>query len=92
MATHNPPISIRLPLKALQRLDRASKTTRRSRSFLMQEALSRYLDDVAAEATAQPRKSALPRLIAFGQSRADRRHGRSATEIEAHIRWLRGNA
>lgn len=92
MTTHNPPISIRLPAKALQKLDRASKLTRRSRSFLMQEALARYLDEISGAETAPSLKPTLPKLLAYGQAKKSHPNGRSATEILAHIRWLRGNA
>lgn len=89
MSTHSQTISIRLPEASRKRLDQAAKLTRRSRSFLMQEALERYLADVVNGEVRGTGKRRLTTLLTLGG--AGKRSGapRSAEEINQHIRWLR---
>jgi predicted transcriptional regulator len=91
MTTPSPTISIRLPAAARRRLDKATKLTRRSRSFLMQEALERHLAAIVSEETGTPQKPGLASLLALGGRGASVSTPRSAQEIDDHIRWLRDN-
>ncbi len=88
MPDTSPTISIRLPESSRKRLDRAAKATRRSRSFLMKEALDRYLTEIVEneqKAAARP----LERLLGFARAGAGSATPRSAEEVDRHIRWLR---
>jgi Arc/MetJ-type ribon-helix-helix transcriptional regulator len=87
MAVLNPTISIRLPPTARRTLDKAVKATRRSRSYIMKEALDRHLADIVREETQPPRKP-LQHLLSMAGVGASV-PPRTAGEIDAHIRWLR---
>jgi metal-responsive CopG/Arc/MetJ family transcriptional regulator len=89
MSMPSPTISIRLPVAARERLDRATKLTRRSRSFLMQEALERHLADIVGEEGGERRR--LTTLLSLGGAGARPSQPRSAQEVDEHIRWLRDN-
>jgi RHH-type transcriptional regulator, rel operon repressor / antitoxin RelB len=91
MSATAPTISIRLPEAQRQQLDRAAKQTRRSRSFLMQEALERHLADIVKEETVETRKRNLATLLSFAGAGAKGRKPRTAAEVDTHIRWLRDN-
>lgn len=62
--------------------------TRRSRSFLMQEALKRHLDEIVAEAGETKPKARYSSLLAVAGAGAARKP-RTAADVDAHIRWLR---
>ena len=83
-----PIVSLRLPDATKGQLDRAAKLTRRSRSFLMKEALDAYLPTVL-DADA-PAKSRLARLLAFEGAGAAG-GGRTADEIDAEVRDFRAD-
>jgi predicted DNA-binding protein len=89
MTTPSPTISLRLPQEARARLDRATLKTRRSRSFLMQRALERHLDEIEREEAQEPVRR-LSVTLALGGAAAN--NERTKSEIDAHIRWLRGDA
>ena len=91
MPTHAPTISIRLPEAARLSLDRAAKLTRRSRSFLMQEALERHLAEIVGEQTRRGPKGRLTTLLSLGGVGAHSAVPRSAADVDQHIRWLRDN-
>jgi predicted DNA-binding protein len=88
MSQTSPTISIRLPLEARRSLDRAVKATRRSRSFLMKEALDRYLDEIVS-GEEKTRAKTLGNLLSMRGVGRDPLNPRTAEEIDAHIRWLR---
>jgi Arc/MetJ-type ribon-helix-helix transcriptional regulator len=88
MAEPSPTISIRLPTSSRRLLDKAVKATRRSRSFLMKEALDRYLDDIVRQQTNSPAKP-LSQLLSMRGIGRDLAKPRTAEEIDADIRWLR---
>jgi predicted DNA-binding protein len=88
MTAASPTISLRLPQEARDRLDRATIKTRRSRSFLMQRALEKHLDDIEREETAAPMKR-LSVVLGLAGAGASPSAQRSTEEIDAHIRWLR---
>ncbi len=90
MPTPSPTISIRLPKAARESLDKATKLTRRSRSFLMQEALERHLDTIVREETGGGRR--LTHLLSLAGAGKCAPAPRAADEIDEHIRWLRDNA
>lgn len=91
MSNLSPTISIRLPNASRKDLDRAAKLTRRSRSFLMKEALDRYLADIVGEQTKLASKPHLSLLLKFSGAGAKVAVPRSAEEIDQHIKWLRDN-
>lgn len=82
-----PPISVRLSLEVRERLDRAALRMKRSRSFLVQEALVRHLDDVEKVAV---RSSRLERLRSLKGAGARIYGPLSAEQIDADIREFRG--
>jgi hypothetical protein len=84
-------ISIRLPEAARRSLDRATKLTRRSRSFLMQEALERHLAEIVGEEARPVTKGRLTTLLSLGGAGARLSAHRSAEDVDRHIRWLRDN-
>jgi predicted DNA-binding protein len=92
MSEAAPIISFRLPKQHLTRLDALSALTRRSRSFLVKDAVARYIDEVMPEgSTHEAPKRRLTRLLALAGSGASSDHVRSSEEIDAHMRWLRGD-
>ena len=91
MTQASPTISIRLPESSRVLLDKAAKQTRRSRSFLMKEALDRHLAEIVQEQTPSASKSKLTKLLSMAGSGVNPDKPRSIEEIDAHIRWLRGD-
>jgi RHH-type transcriptional regulator, rel operon repressor / antitoxin RelB len=91
MTAESPTISLRLPKASLKSLDKAAKATRRSRSYLMREALDRYLVDITQKEAA-PAVKPLSRLMAMrGIAEKLGQKPRTKEEIDAHIRWLRSD-
>lgn len=88
MPEQSPTISIRLPLSSRKVLDKAVKATRRSRSYIMKEALDRHLADIVRDESAPPRKP-LAHLLSMAGAGAGLGPQRTPEEIVAHIRWLR---
>jgi uncharacterized protein (DUF1778 family) len=88
MAEPSPTISIRLPLSTRQMLDKVAKSTRRSRSFIMKEALDRHLAGIVRDEAVPPRKH-LAHLMSMAGAGAKYAPVRTKEEIDAHIRWLR---
>lgn len=91
MTNTTPTISIRLPDASRRDLDRAAKLTRRSRSFLMKEALDRHLAEIVGEQTVQAAKPHLANLLKLSGAGQSKSTVRSAKEIDQHIKWLRDN-
>lgn len=91
MPQPSPTVSIRLSEADRSRLDRAMKQTRRSRSFLMKEALDRHLAEIVQEQMPAAQKDKLSRLLALAGSGVNPDKPRTVEEIDAHIRWLRGD-
>ena len=85
-------ISVRLSEAARGTLDKAAKLTRRSRSFLMKEALERHLSEIVLEHKGAEGASRLDRILAL--SGAGVRHvGRQSTAaIDKRIRAFRDDA
>jgi predicted DNA-binding protein len=91
MNAYSPTFSIRLPEKDRASLELATKLTRRSRSFLVKEALERHLADILREQRAEVPNRRLTHLLSIGGAGVSKDHVRSREEIDAHIRWLRDN-
>jgi uncharacterized protein (DUF1778 family) len=92
MNVHSPTTTIRLRADLREPLERAVKLTRRSRSFLIMEALERHLEDVVREQTAEaPRPRRLTHLLSLAGAGVSKHNVRTREEIDAHIRWLRDN-
>ena len=88
MPEQSPTISIRLPMSTRKTLDKVAKATRRSRSYIMKEALDRYLPDIARDETKTQRKP-LANLMSMAGIGAGLGPQRTGEEVVAHIRWLR---
>ncbi len=83
----SPTNSLRLPKQTLERLDRATARMRRSRSFLMQEALDRYLTEIErAEAS---RTKPLATLMSLKSAGVREGAWSSSEDVIEHIRRLR---
>ena len=91
MTAHSPIVSLRLPAAARERLDRAAAKTRRSRSYIMQRALEKHLEEIEREDAPTPVKRPLATVLSLGGAGVPTAGPRSASEIDAHIRWLREN-
>ena len=91
MNVHSPPTTIRVRADLREPLERAVKLKRRSRSFLIMEALERHLEEIIREQTAEPPKRRLTRLLAIAGDGTSSDHVRSGDEIVDHMRWLRDN-
>jgi predicted transcriptional regulator len=91
MAISETTISIRLPREIRKALDEAAKTTRRSRAFLMKEALERHLEDIKREQSPADRQAAYGRIYALQGSGKGAKGYRTAEEIDALIREIRGD-
>jgi predicted DNA-binding protein len=91
MAASDTTISVRLPLETRNALDRAAKSTRRSRAFLIKEALDKHLGALESDARAgqRHRRLALLKDLTSAGDRAGRK--RSGAEIDAMIRFIRGD-
>jgi metal-responsive CopG/Arc/MetJ family transcriptional regulator len=91
MTVESPTISLRLPKASLKSLDKAVKATRRSRSYIMREALDHYLAEIVHKESA-PVTKPLSRLMAMsGIAVKLGQKPRTKEEIDAHIRWLRSD-
>lgn len=90
MPSATSPISLRLPKQARARLDRVAAKTRRSRSFIVQEALARYLDEIERQ-EAPSTKRGLTTILSLAGAGASEASPRTLEEINEHIRWLRDN-
>jgi RHH-type transcriptional regulator, rel operon repressor / antitoxin RelB len=86
-----PTISLRLPKDARERLDKVAAKSRRSRSFIIQEALERHLDEIEREQLREPQKGRLSTILGLAGAGTALNGPRSKEEIDAHIRWLRGD-
>jgi predicted transcriptional regulator len=89
MNVHSPTTTIRVRADLREPLERAVKLTRRSRSFIIMEALERHLEDIVREQSLEPPKRRLTRLLAIAGNGTSSDHVRSGDEIIDHIRWLR---
>ncbi|WP_157879020.1 TraY domain-containing protein [Pararhodospirillum photometricum] len=88
---NTPALSIRLPGEIRERLEQAALRTNRSRSFLVQEALTRHLDDIMREQGASETQSRLERLRALKGAGARIYGPLSAEQIDADIREFRSD-
>jgi metal-responsive CopG/Arc/MetJ family transcriptional regulator len=91
MPVSSPTISLRLPKEVRERLDHATVRTRRSRSFLMQEALHRHLADIERDQTLISPKRRLATLLSIGGAGKRDHAPRTDKDVNDHIRWLRDN-
>ena len=83
-------LSLRLPKDARDRLDKAAAQSRRSRSYIVQEALDRHLDEIVREES-QQKPQGLSFIRSLAGIGAERYGARTKEEIDSHIRWLRDN-
>jgi metal-responsive CopG/Arc/MetJ family transcriptional regulator len=84
-----PTISVRIPSDTSARLEQAAKSTHRSRSFLVKEALERHLGEIIHEQGGG--KTRLEKLRALKGSGARQYGSLTADQIEADIREFRGD-
>jgi RHH-type transcriptional regulator, rel operon repressor / antitoxin RelB len=83
-------LSLRLPAELRAKLDEAARVSRRSRSQIVQMALEHHLDRNAAESRPSAAE-AVRRIKAFAGAVVPASGRRTAEDIDAHIRWLRGD-
>jgi predicted DNA-binding protein len=91
MGAAPPPISLRLPQATREKLDKAAVVLRRSRSFVIQEALERHLDDMIHESGLVADKRRLDTLLSLAGAGGHADHPRSADDVGNYTNWLRGN-
>ncbi len=90
-------ISIRLPETTRRALDAAANKARRSRAFIVKEALDQYLKNARRsklrlkEWTAEERRAGLQRILEIQRQSADRENYRTAQEVIDFIRDIRGD-
>jgi predicted DNA-binding protein len=83
-------ISIRLPKETRKALDEAAKVTRRSRAFLVKEALDHHLKRIMSQHNVEDRRRRFQLLYEL-QGAGAQDGGRSAEDIDAMIRYIRGD-
>ena len=88
--TSSSTLSLRLPADTRERLDRVAAKSRRSRSYIIQRALELHLDEVAKREAPEP-SGLYESLMKFAGAGANLHGGRSKEEIDADIRWSRGD-
>ena len=91
MKMPTPSLSVRLPDDTRARLDQAAKSTHRSRSFLVKEALELYFSQVVDTQAAGGQKSPLEKLRELKGFGAKMYGARSVEEIDAQVREFRGD-
>ena len=91
MPAASPTISLRLPEEYRIELDSLAKIKRRSRSYLVMEAVEKYLADHRREARPLGEKGHLATLLSLEGKGVRASRPRSKEEIDQHIRWLRDN-
>lgn len=91
MATSPSTITIRLPDSTRKTLDRIAKATRRSRSYLVKEAIERHIDEIALRQAREESRQRLSRLMALAGAGAGISTFKSADEVDAAIREMRGD-
>ncbi|MEQ1931226.1 MAG: ribbon-helix-helix domain-containing protein [Parvularculaceae bacterium] len=84
------PISVRLPEETRNALDKAATKTQRSRAFIIKEALDRHLISILEEETVNAPRRSYERLRALRGVGVGSEGGRTAAEIAATIREIRG--
>ena len=90
MKSPSPTLSLRVPTSVRKRLDRASAKMRRSRSWIVLQALEEHLDKVERKEKATPKKP-YSTLLSLAGAGAARNGPRAAEEILAYSRRLRDN-
>lgn len=91
MTATSPTLSLRLPPETKDRLDRAASVTRRSRSFLVRQALDKHLDAILREPAVEDNKDRLARLLAYKGAGVGPDGGRTMEDIDAQVREFRGD-
>jgi predicted transcriptional regulator len=82
-------VTARLPEALVDKLDEVARRLGRSRSWIIKKALETYLPSSQKTDTT---KAGAPRdLMSFAGAGIKISNRRSAEEIDAEIRWLRGN-
>jgi predicted DNA-binding protein len=92
MTTSDTTLSLRVPGKLKDRLERASARTQRSRAYLTIAALEKYLGEVERSETAKAAPNALDvarHFAGIGVKLTGR--GRTAADINAAVDDFRGN-
>jgi len=84
-----PTLSIRIPDDISSRLDHAAKSTHRSRSFIVKEALNRHLSEIVQDQGGG--QTRLEKLRALKGAGARQYGALSAEQIEADIHEFRGD-
>jgi uncharacterized protein (DUF1778 family) len=91
MSASDATISIRLPAGTRKALDAAAKATKRSRAFLIKEALDHHLAAIGAEHKRGDMERRLRLVRNLKGIGAKTGKLRSASDIDASIRSMRGD-
>jgi len=83
------PISLRLPEEVRADLDRAAKLTRRSRAWLVREALAKHLAEIVRTQTSHRGEDILNRIKEIQTSAMTDGPPRSKEDIDTEIEHLR---
>jgi metal-responsive CopG/Arc/MetJ family transcriptional regulator len=75
-------VTSRLPQELIEKLDRVAHDSRRSRSWVIKEALEAYLNGTRRQPTS---------LMSYAGVGVNLSTRRTAEEVESEIRWLRDN-
>jgi molybdopterin-guanine dinucleotide biosynthesis protein A len=85
------PTTIRLSPETREKLTHAAKQQQRPHSHIIEEAVKHYLDSGQGQRldmTSAQKMAALNQIIAWSEANVPRR---SADDIDAEIRWIRGD-
>ena len=82
-------VTARLPEALMEKLDEAARKLGRSRSWIVKEALERHLAQELKGVT--PQVKARRDIMSFAGAGIKLSNRRTDEEIDAEIRWLRGN-
>jgi predicted DNA-binding protein len=85
------PTSIRLSEATRLLLDKSARETRRSRSYLVEQALKAHLPRIAEKEKGLAAKTALDRLMALRRLADSASNGLGSDEIDARSREFRGD-
>ncbi|CAN7515611.1 ribbon-helix-helix domain-containing protein [Rhizobium sp. LjRoot254] len=82
-------VTARIPEALVEKLDEAARKLGRSRSWIVKEALERHLAQEPKSVT--PRTNERRDIMSFAGAGIKLSNRRTDEEIDAEIRWLRGN-
>ena len=91
MSSAHTVVPIHLPDEMRRRLDRASGKTRRTRDEIVEEALARHLDALEKPVGELNARERIDGVLALAGSGVPDTGPLTPDEIDARVRWLRGD-